>query len=75
LRNAIIRVVVFTLFYALFILAGCLFASVLGNVKYEVTEDRVVVSCIDGSSPTIRTMPRPNGKGYIAVVVCEKGQQ
>lgn len=47
-----------------------LHSEVKHNFKYEVTEDRIVVSCVDGQNPIIRTVPRPQG-GYYAVVVCE----
>lgn len=48
------------------------FASgmVKGNVKVEMTEERVVVSCVDGSDPVVRMVPRPR-KGVYAVVICE----
>lgn len=46
------------------------YAATKGNIKYEVEDDRVVVSCVDGQNPILRTAPRPRG-GYYAVVVCE----
>lgn len=46
------------------------YAATKGNIRYEVTDDRVVVSCMDGRNPILRTAPRPKG-GYYAVVVCE----
>ena len=52
------------------ILATANYAETRGNIKYEVTDDRVVVSCMDGRNPILRTAPRPRG-GYYAVVVCE----
>ncbi len=49
------------------------YGDVKGTFKIEVTEDRAIISCVDGSNPIMRTAPRPMG-GYYAVVVCEKGQ-
>lgn len=48
-------------------------AATNGNLKYEVENERIIVSCVDGTNPTVRTVPRPTG-GYYAVVVCEKGR-
>lgn len=50
-------------------LGWSVYAATKGNVKYEVTDDRIVVSCVDGQNPILRTVPRPRG-GYYAVVVC-----
>ena len=46
-------------------------ATTTGNMKYEVLDERIVVSCVDGKNPIIRTALRPTG-GYYAVIVCEK---
>jgi hypothetical protein len=40
------------------------------RLKIEVTTDRAVISCVNGSDPIMRTAPRPKG-GYYAVVICE----
>lgn len=50
------------------------YAATKGNIRYEVEDDRVVVSCVDNQNPILRTVPRPRG-GYYAVVVCEGNQK
>lgn len=51
-------------------LTWSVYAATKGNIRYEVEDDRVVVSCVDKQNPILRTIPRPTG-GYYAVVVCE----
>ena len=53
------------LFFAIFA-----YGITKGNVKVEMTEDRVVISCVDGLDPVVKMVPRPRG-GHYAVVVCE----
>ncbi len=64
LMNVLVSVGVLS-FFAIFA-----YGVTKGNMKVEITEDRVVVSCVDGNNPILRTVPRPRG-GYYAVVVCE----
>lgn len=63
-------IVLFLLMVALALICLSANAESKYNFKYEVTNDRIVVSCVDDQNPIMRTIPRPKG-GYYAVVVCE----
>lgn len=75
-NDKIIRgiVIVFALLGILTILVALAKAETKGNVKVEITDDRAVVSCVDGLDPVMKMVPRPRG-GHYAVVVCERNSQ
>jgi hypothetical protein len=65
------KIILIFLLTALLVCCKVVPASTLGNLKYDVVESRMVVSCIDGKSPRVRVINRPTG-GYIAIVDCDK---
>ena len=53
------------------------YGTVAGNLKFELTpEGRAVVSCVDGSSPVVDVISRPDPKNGVYIVLsCEKGNK
>ncbi len=70
-KFAIRLTVAFAVLAILALFIGLAKGIVKGNMKIEMTEDRVVVSCVDGLDPIVKMVPRPRG-GHYVVVVCEK---
>lgn len=57
----------------IFLLAAALaYAATVGNLKYDVAQERITVSCVDHTSPRIRVFNQPGGT--VMVVDCEKAK-
>lgn len=54
----------------LLLVAVCAYATVTGNLKYELGPERVVVSCLDHKAPTVHVINPVSGP--IVVVSCER---
>jgi len=50
--------------------AACAYAAVQENLKYEVSQQRIVVTCLDHKAPTVHVLNPASGP-YV-IVDCER---
>ncbi len=60
----------FILASALAILASAVGATTVDNLKYDIAEQRIVVSCLDHRAPTVHVLNPASGP--IVVIDCER---
>jgi len=54
----------------LFFIATVAYTATVGNLKYEVVPERIVISCVDHKAPSMRLLNPVSGP--VLVVDCER---
>ena len=69
--NKVMKKTTLIVFFLTFLLTTArIYATVQGNLKYEVVPERIIVSCRDHKTPSLRLLNPSSGP--VVIVDCER---